>query len=413
MIFSLFFKLLLAAASAQAPATLKQAYELALRHSESIAASEQSIKEAEALYRRALGGAGPELSFRTAADWEDEQGSRLSPSSQSGLRLAKTDLTGYRELAAVRAAKADENRKGQLRRRAEQLLLGDVAGAFFGLLQARENVDATKRLIELADQRRTELRERVRVGRNREADVVGQDFQAAALRSQLEESTRQAEARTDLLSYLVHGPFGEPTAPAPAPTAARPLEDYLARVETRPDLRAAAEGVREADQLVRSEQAGRLPRVGAQANLYSHRPASLKDNRWDASLTLGLPLWSWGEVTASVDAARARAGRQELELQSLRRLAQLEVRNAYRDLASARRQLELRRQAVELAEKDHDLQDRDEKRGLVPALEGLESLHRLNGARLSYNNALLAVRLASINLDVASGAEGGEVELLK
>ena len=71
MIFSLFFKLLLAAASAQAPATLKQAYELALRHSESIAASEQSIKEAEALYRRALGGAGPELSFRTAADWED------------------------------------------------------------------------------------------------------------------------------------------------------------------------------------------------------------------------------------------------------------------------------------------------------------------------------------------------------
>lgn len=417
MIRLLFAGLLLglpAVASAQT-VTLREAFLSALKNSESIAINEQAIRAAEALYRQALGGSLPQLAFLGEAAWQDKANSNRfgKPDTELVLSLFKTGLSGYRELAAVKAAKHAAGERDHLRRRAEQLLLGDVSGAFFGLLQARENVVATEELIKLAGARLSELRDRVRVGRTREADAIGQEFQIATLRSQLEESARQVQARADLLSFLMRAPVAE-LKPAESPfPELPPLSRFLSRLEARPDVAAAREAAEAAAAFVRLAKADRLPELGLRANWYPHRPAAQLNNRWDASVVVGVPVWTWGAATAAVDEARAGQRQEELALQALRRTAELDVRNAYRDYLSARRQLELRRSSMELARKDNDLQTRDEKRGLVTALEALESLNRLNGARLAFSNALLTVRLASISLDIASGEPLDGVELLK
>ena len=156
---------------------------------------------------------------------------------------------------------------------------------------------------------------------------------------------------------------------------------------------------------VKAAQGERLPELALQANRYTNRPARRERVKWDAGLTLSLPLFSWGAGRAAVDAARAAAEAGELDLRALRRQAELEVRNAYRRL------LEVRRRAVGLAERDYELQRRDETRGLVTSLEILESLNRLSSARLAVSEAGLAVRLAAVSLELAAGARPEEMDL--
>ncbi len=407
-----FLVLLPVLASAQEPAaapvrTLLEAYRAALANSDAVAISERTILEAEALYRAALGGSLPQLTARNDTTWQD----RRTPRSQSDgmLRLGWTGLTGYREIAAVRAGKSTVGRREHERRRAEQLLLADVAGAYYGVIQARENSGTTAQLIEYADKRLAELKERVRVGRAREADALAQEVQSQALRSQLEESVRQAQARGDLLAFLVRAPV-EPVVPSTGALAAPAgLDGYLARVETRPDVAAERDAAKAAGLGVDVARADYLPEFGLQGNYYAYRPAFRSSTKWDASASVSLPLFSFGAARAGVAAAKAGYEREELILRAARRSADLDVRNAHRDFSSAARQLEIQRRAGDLARRDYRLQSSDERRGLVTSIEVLQSLDRLNISNLAFNDALVQARLAAIALETAAGAAPEEI----
>lgn len=399
------------AASAQngpATSTLRETYRAALENSDAIAISEKTLSQAQSLYRAALGSSFPELSARNDTSWQDRRASGDSTQSDGALRLSQTGLTGYRELALVKASKSTAAQREQERRRAEQLLLDDVAAAFYGLIQARENSGVTFGLIELADKRLAEVKERVRVGRAREADALAQRVQSESLRSQLEESQRQAGARSDLLEYLTRAPVVPEPVYAEAPPPG-PLSGYLARLETRPDVAAAREAVKASGGAIDVARADFLPEVSYQANWYGYRPAARSNNKWDAAASVSLPLFSFGATRAAVASARAAYGRQELVLRAAVRSAELDVRNAHRDYSSAVRQVVLQRGAAALAQRDYDLQVQDERRGLVTAIEVLQSLDRLNVANLALNNALVQARLAAIKLETAAGAMPEEI----
>lgn len=388
--------------------TLKDAYTHALKHSERIAISEHLVREAESLYRQTRGLSLPALSYQHETTWEDNSGS--STESQGLFRLAKSDLTGYRELAALKAGKSAVRREEYQKQRIEQLLLRDIAGAFLGLLQARENVLSTKRLIELAQSRLKELRERVRVGRSRQVELIGQEFQIVSLESQLEETLRIMNARTDLVEYLVGAPVSEPEAPdSDFLITQEPIERYLARIDARPDVQAAQSNVDVFRGSVRIARSDYLPQMGLAANYYTYRPDDRDNVDWDASLDVGLPLWTWGARRGALHAARAVLHQSEQEWAGARRQAELDVRNAYRDLASAKKQMDFQRKAVDLARRDYELQVKDDRRNLVTSLEVLESLNRLNSAELALNNARLVMRLAALNLEIAAGAMPKEI----
>lgn len=386
--------------------TLHEAYRAALANSDAVGASEQSLREAEALYRAALGGSFPELSARHETTWQDRRaGGAASTQSDGMLRLAKTGLTGYRELAAVRGSKSSIGRREHEVRRARQLLLLDVAAAYYGLIQSRENVETANQLLDFADKRLAEIKERVRVGRAREADALAQEVQSQSLHSQLEESLRQVQARGDLLAFLVRAPV-QPVAPSTATVtpAPPPLEGYLNRVEQRPDVAAARDALKAAESAVDYAAGGYYPEFGVQGNYYAYRPASRSGSKWDASATVSLPLFAFGANRATTAAAKAAYERESLSLRAVRRAADLDARNAHRDFTSALRQLEIQRRTGELARRDYRLQTADERRGLVTSIEVLQSLDRLNISTLALNDALVQARLAAIALEVAAGA---------
>ena len=390
--------------------TLPEAYRAALANSDAVGASELSLREAEALYRAALGGSFPELTARHETTWQ--KGRQVFTQSDGMFRISKTGLTGYRELAAVRGSKSSIGKREHEVRRARQLLLLDVAAAYYGLIQAKENVETTTQLLDFADKRLAEIKDRVRVGRAREADALAQEVQSQSLHSQLEESLRQVQARSDLLSFLVRAPVS-PVAPStstvtPAPP---PLDGYLDRLEDRPDVAAARDALKTAASAADFAVGGYFPELGLQANFYAYRPAARSGSKWDASAALSLPLFAFGANRATTAAARAAYERESLVLRAVRRAADLDARNAHRDFSSALRQLEIQRKTGELARRDYRLQTADERRGLVTSIEVLQSLDRLNISTLALNDALVQARLAALSLEVAAGA--APEELLK
>jgi outer membrane protein TolC len=391
--------------------TLKQVYEQALEHNERISISEQLIRQAEGLYRQTLGFSFPGFSFLHDTQWHDRSGASIqSPQHEGRFNAGIFGLTGYRELAAVKAGKSAIHLQQRALERAQQLLLSDVAIAFYGLLQAEENVRSTSSLVELARKRLAELSERVRVGRSREVEAVGQDFQITALQSQLEETQRQVAARRDLLGFLANTPIGVTQASdVTLPLTPASLETYLARIDTRPDVEAATEAIDIAQALTRIARSEYLPKLDLSANAYLYRPDARENVDWDAGLGVRVPIWAWGARRGLVQASLAGLQIREQEWNATRRQADIEIRDAYRNLLSAKRQMEFQQKAVGLARRDYEYQVRDDRRGLVTSLEVLESLNRLNSAELAYNNAQLAHRLTAINLEIMSGAKPEEI----
>ncbi|HRY28478.1 MAG TPA: TolC family protein [Elusimicrobiota bacterium] len=385
--------------------TLRDVYVSALANSEKIAISEQSVSQAEALYRQTRGANLPDLSFQHDTFWQR----RKDTQHTGAFQIQKYGLTGYRELAALRAGRHSIAQAKYDKQRVEQLLLVDVAGAFYGLVEARQNVASTERLIALANDRLNELRERVRVGRSRNAEPIQQDYQITALQSQGEEHSRSVGAYVDFLTYL----SGRPVQPPPATevstqTFVRSLESYLSRLHSRPDVQSAEAAVSAAKGVVDFRRGDYLPKIDLGLNLYSYRPKFYKETKWDASLGVNVPLWAWGARTGAVDSALAAFRVQEQTLRFVLRQADLEVRNAYRDVLSAQKQCELQAKAVDLARRDYGIQLRDDRQGLVTSLEVLESLNRLNLAELSLTNFQVQSRLNAIKLEIAAGARPEE-----
>ncbi len=390
---------------APAAMTLKEVYAHALKNSERIAISQEAVREAEALYLQALGSAFPLLSFRHQQSWEEHSDSEKSQM----FRLTKTGLTGYREIAAIRSGSSSVAQRRHEQARAEQLLLADVAAGFYGLLQSVQDVTSTEQLITLAEERLKELQERVRIGRTRETDSLSQEFQITTLRSQLEERIRQRNARRDLLDFLTAADVEEISLSEDQTLDIQPLDHYLGRVETRPDIRALVENVKVARRSIDIARANYLPNVSLTANSYTDRPSSSDTIDWDATLAVELPLWDWGARRGELGAAKAVFKQFDYTLAAARRQAELEVRNAYRDYLSAKTQLDFQEKAVTLARRDHELQVKDDRQGLVTNIEVFESLDRLNTAELALNNAQLQERLTALNLELTAGAKPKDI----
>lgn len=392
--------------SNQTTLTLKELFELALKNSERIAISDETVREAQALYRNTLGDSFPSFSYRREISIDGEEDS----DHEGMFRLTKTDLTGYRELASLKSSQATVRQREYQRQRIEQLLLQDISLAYYALLLAKENSASTQRLMGLARERLNELNERVRVGRARPVDAIAQEVLMAALESQLEESLRQVEARRDLLAFLIGVPqLDHEISEATVSVATDSLDAYLSQAGNRPDIRSSLENVNVFKGLKQVAFSEYLPSLNFTANSYTDRPQDDEDSEWDVLLSVELPLWDWGARRGSLGAADALVNQAELNLQFNRRQAELEIRNAFRDHQSAQKQLTIQAKSVELARQDYEIQVEDDRQGLVTNLEVFESLDRLNNTELAFNNARLQEKLAIINLAVASGVKPEEI----
>jgi outer membrane protein len=359
--------------------TLDDYFTQALVRSEVVATQSELIRQAEERYQQADAALYPTVSGVASYTWLDKGAAdtATSPTRQPLARLSATQplFRGFREFAAVRQSQALVDAQGDEYQNARVQLFKDVAQNFYDVLTLEQELQNLDEQIGQYQQREKELQERVRIGRTRSGEVLTVQATISTLRAQVEQARTQLSTARDIFAFLSGLPGTTPlrdTEAMPADPGA--LDDYLARVALRPDVKAAQRRQIAAQENISVARGAHLPSLDLNANRYLERTGSLENVDWDVQLALTVPLYAGGSVQSRVREAQSQRTQAELATARARRLADQEIRSFYQTVVLDRSRLAALEEATEAAKRNYETQRRDYRLGLVTNLDVLQAL---------------------------------------
>lgn len=358
--------------------TLDNYFDAALQRSEVVATQTELIHQAEERYRQAGAALYPTLNG-VASYTRQDSGARdptASPTRQTLSRFTATQplFRGFREFAAVRQNQALLGAQGDDYRHARAQLFKDVAQNFYDVLALEQDLTNLGEQIDQYQQREKELADRVRIGRSRPGEVLTVQSAISTLRAQVESRKAELSAAREAFAFL----SGLPAATALRDTEVLPpdlgtLDEYLARLALRPDVKAAQQRRAAAQENVTVARGAHLPSLDLNANRYLERSGSLENVDWDVQLALTIPLYAGGGVQSRVREALSQSNQAELGVSQVRRQAEQEIRSVYQGVVLDRSQLDALEKATDTAQKNYETQRRDYRLGLVTNLDVLQA----------------------------------------
>jgi len=387
--------------------TLSECYQLALQRSETIAIQQERLKETEGRFLQALSGALPRASFVSSDKRQDGSGGSaftLRDVPERRFTFSQPLFGGFKEFAAMAASRAEHRQRTHDRARAEQLLLLDVADAFYLLIQQREELGALEVTRSALLERIEALRAREQLGRSRSSEVASAEAQLRRVEAERERIASLEATARQLLEFLTGLDRLEAIAGAEEPIP--PIEEEsvsLAKAGARPDVQAAEEAWQVAKQQVLVTQGAIWPDVDLEGNYYTKRVGASQDVDWDVTLKVDVPLFQGGQAAGAVREAAARSRQAKLQREHARRQALLDIRDARARLAAAVNRRVALEQAVEATERNYRLHVEDYALNLVSNLDVLQTLQELQDVRRDLIGATADVQRLSWRLRVAVG----------
>jgi cobalt-zinc-cadmium efflux system outer membrane protein len=319
-------------------------------------------------------------------DFDTSVSQGLYAGSQRAARLAGTQAALDRTEAEV-----DEARR---------LLLRDVWTTFVRILVAQDRVALLMRSRESADALLAATERRYEAGEAAALEMNRTRIAAASARADQRAAEADGNAALAELKALLGLPPGESVEIRGKLESYQPreLEALLAGLDQRPDLRALAAELREAEAEVLLGQALARPGWGVRGGIAREEGADLVS----AGVVVSLPVHNRGQETIAIGQARAAALRQALE--TARRAADAEVRGRYsalsRRLAAVR---ELEHTAVPALDDNESLALKSFEAGEIDLGELLLVRREILETRLAYLERLLEASLTRFELEAAAG----------
>jgi len=394
-------------AAAEEALTLDEYFAQALVRSEVVATQSELILQAEERYRQAKSTLRPTLDGVASYTWLDKgaRDTTANPTRQPHARLTATQplFRGFREFASMRQTQALIDAQGEDYRQARTQLFKDVAQNFYDVLALEQDLKNFDEQINLNLQREKELQDRVRIGRSRTGETLAVQTTISTLRAQVEQLQAQLAAAREAFAFLSGLPADTPlrdteTLPASLDT----LETYLARLELRPDVKAAQQRLTAAQENISVARGARQPSLDLNANRYLERKGSLEGVDWDVQLALTIPLYSGGIRQSQVREAVSLSTQAELGASQVRRQAEQEIRSLHQSVVYDRSQLAALEKATEAARKNYEVQRRDYRLGLVTNLDVLQALTVFQDNQRALDRARYTAKLDYLRLEAAA-----------
>lgn len=397
--------------------TLDGYFTAALTRSEVIATQSELIHQAEERYRQANASIYPTVSGLASYTWQDSGARDLTtnPTHQSLARITASQplFRGFREFAAMRQTQALLDAQGGDLQQARAQLLKDVAQNFYDVLTLEQDLLNLAEQINQYQQRAKELQDRVRIGRSRPGEVLTIQTAISTLRAQVEQRKAELGAAREAFAFLSGLPAATPLRDSEVLPAAElgTLDEHLARLTLRPELKAAQLRQTAAQENVAVARGAHLPSLDLNANRYLERSGSLENVDWDVQLVLTVPLYDGGILQSRVREALSQNTQAENGTSQVRRQAEQEIRTLYQNIMFDRAQLEALEKATDAAQKNYSAQRRDYRLGLVTNLEVLqaqttfqENERALDRARYNAKLNWLRLQVATVRRPLAEGA---------
>jgi outer membrane protein len=386
--------------------TLDDYFAAALQRSEVIATQTELIRQAEERYRQANAAVRPTVDGVASYTWLDSgaRDATANPTRQPHARLTATQplFRGFREFATIRQTEALVGAQSEEYRNARVQLFKDVAQNFYDVVSIEHDLVNLDEQIDQNLQREKELQARIRIGRSRVGEVLTVQTRISTLRAEVEQLRAQLSVARDVFAFLSGLPTTTPLRDTEAlPTDIEPLEGYVARLTTRPDVKATQQRLTAAQENVTVARGAHLPSLDLNANRYLERAGSLENVDWDVQLAFSVPLYAGGSLDSRVREAVSQSTQAELDASRVQRLAEQEIRSFYQTVLLDRKQLAALETAADAAKKNYEVQQRDYRFGLVTNLDVLQALTTYQENLRALDRTRYAAKLNYLKLEAA------------
>jgi outer membrane protein len=324
-------------------------------------------------------------------------------------RISETFLD-FGALQRVKSARTTARAFGATAANEAEISAQNAAQAYLRAQRADAQLSARQADSVLADSLLGIAREELRAGVGVALDVTRAQSQFASVRAQLIVARNERDrSRLDLLRAL-----GQPL------TAKISLADSLtmldirdttideagaidAAMHARPDLRAADEQIRAAEQRITSIKAERLPSLSAFGD-YGYIGDQKLLGTYDWGVQVSIPIFDGLHREGRIEEAKAMANEIDVRRRDLKQQVAIEVRGALLDLASARQEADAVREALRLAQQEVAQAQERFRAGVAGNADVITASLALNTARTQAVDALASYQGAKVALARAVGS---------
>jgi outer membrane protein len=341
----------------------------------------------------------------------DPRGQVIGPVNIFDVRgKVSENFLDFAALQRVKSARTTARAFGATAENEAELSAQNAASAYLRAQRADAQLAARQADSVLADSLLGISREELRAGVGVALDVTRAQSQFASVRAQLIVARNERDrARLDLLRAL-----GEPL------TVNVTLADSLSRLDVRdttideagaieaamharPDLRAADEQIRAAQQQVTAIKAERLPSLSAFGD-YGYIGDKRYLGTYDWGIQVSVPIFDGLHREGRIEEAKAMANEIDVRRRDLRQQVAIEVRGALLDLASARQEAEAVREALRLSQQEVAQAQERFRAGVAGNADVITASLALNTARTQAVDALASYQGAKVALARAVGS---------
>lgn len=395
---------------APAPVTLSDCYQRALSVSESLAVTDQEIEQIAAIYRQGVGNVLPHISWNMTQFWQDTSGVNQSTGTsvrertpESYFKLTQPLFHGLRDFNAVKGFKAAKHGAELNRQQAALNLLADVADVFYTSLDLQQELDALQSQHDLTEDRLKELERRVHLGRSRNSEVLSSRVEMASLDAQIEDTRQRWSTARQVLQFLTEVPPTTPLVETQTVSTPPALEAAQSKALSRPDLLAAGYIQDQEHYRLRYAKGNFFPSLDFTGKYYTERVSALDDIKWDALLSLEVPIFRGLITRSEVREARSKVIVADLAVARLKRQIRQQVEVAHENLRYSAAQAQSYAKAVELAQQNYKVQLEEYRLGLINNLQVLQVLTDLQNLKIRRLRAEASTRVHDVKLRVATG----------
>lgn len=429
ILLALLFVLVGTPAQAQTIVTLRDAQQLAAENFEMIRLAQADVEQARLLRRQAISAVLPDVTVNgtytrnlVSAEFEFG-GNRISilPANDYnfGLTFSQPIYAGFRELRALQQSEVNIEAAGvRLASNVQDTVL-NVTRGYYLVLGAEENLDISRRGLEVAEATQRTAESLFRAGESVETAVLRARVAAGnAQRALLDAENALVLAREALRVFLgVDTPF-EVARPVPPQAPAESLDVLIAEgLAARPELKALALQRRIAELEIQKQRGGYLPVVRADGSVMQRRAAFPSQRTGSVAINATWNVFNGGRTGAQVGAAQTTLRQTDLQLELLRKQTENDVRAAFLKIQTLRANVDVLTQQVDVSRRNAAETARAYAVGEATDLDILTANEQLTrserdllSATFSYEIAMFELQRAVGTLapDLVAAARGGQ-----
>ncbi|MCH8557324.1 MAG: TolC family protein [Balneolia bacterium] len=332
----------------------------------------------------------------------------------AGVEMSYTIFDGFSGRYRYRQLQAqDRLTRLSVRMTIESTLL-EVAEAYFGVLQAEEELRIVSENLDLSELRLQTTREALQFGNARRLDVLNAEVNLNNDRISVEQAENGLQQANRALLFALGMEFsdGEPVLTDDFTVQDEmPLDELLQSALTNNAMvKLADEEISLAEIQRRLEGTGRFPSLTASARYGYVRQDNdagnftyLEELGYTAMLSLRYDIFDGGVTRRSVQNARIAEKSREENKQMMLKQVEKDLLNAFSDFQTQLRQLDIANLNVETAELNFEDAEESVRVGTISSIELREAQINLQNARLTQNELRYGLKQQEMILLLLSG----------